>query len=93
MKKIKFMSVLLSGLIILNPLSSLTVEANEINKEVVFYDFEDGNKGNWYNSGDGKVEIITDNPISGDYSLECSEWCNIRLKGIVRRRKSIRYFL
>ncbi|WP_342985363.1 endo-1,4-beta-xylanase [Clostridium saudiense] len=93
MKKIKFMSVLLSGLIILNPLSSLTVEANEINKEVVFYDFEDGNKGNWYNSGDGKVEIITDNPISGDYSLECSErtqgWngATLDLKGLLEEGK------
>lgn len=67
--KKKIMSLLLSGLVILNPLSSIAVEAGEISKEVVFYDFEDGSNGKWYNSGEGKVEITADNPISGDYSL------------------------
>ena len=57
------MSLLLSGLVILNPLSSIAVEAGEISKEVVFYDFEDGSNGKWYNSGEGKVEITADNPL------------------------------
>ena len=43
--KKKIMSLLLSGLVILNPLSSIAVEAGEISKEVVFYDFEDGSNG------------------------------------------------
>ena len=72
-KKIKFLSLLISGFIVLNQLSSIAVEAKEISKGTVFYDFEDGNNGNWYNSGNGKINIITDNPISGKYSLECSE--------------------
>lgn len=72
-KKIKFMSLLISGLIVLNSLSTIAVEAEEISKGVLFYDFEDGNYGNWYNSGNGKVNIVTKNPISGKYSLECTE--------------------
>lgn len=72
-KKIKFLSLLISGFIILNPLGSIVAKAGEISKGVVFYDFEDGSSGNWYNSGNGKVNLITNNPINGKYSLECSE--------------------
>lgn len=92
--KKKIMSLLLSGLVILNPLSSIAVEAGEISKEVVFYDFEDGSNGKWYNSGEGKVEITADNPISGDYSLECYEGtqgCNgatLDLKELLKEGKT-----
>lgn len=72
-EKIKFLSLFITGSILLNSLGSIAVQADEISKEVVFYDFENGSNGKWYNSGDGKVDITTDNPISGNYSLECSK--------------------